>query len=77
VNLPVKNVEEIKIFIKNFQVNRVVSPEPNFASQLKVYAAIQITEFWGRTMECKKLARSKFKNTFFHIQKYYVYLILF
>ena len=47
VNSPPKYIEDMKIFIKNVQVDQVVTSTPNLLSQLKMYAATQLAELWS------------------------------
>jgi len=47
VNSPPITIDEMKIFIKNVQVDQVITSTPNLLSQLKMYAAAQLAELWS------------------------------
>lgn len=48
VDSPPKNVDEMKIFIKNVQFDKVITSVPNLTSQLKIYATTQLAELWEK-----------------------------
>jgi len=46
---PAKNIEEMKMYIKNMQLDRadrVVQSIPNLSRQIQIYAATQLAETW-------------------------------